>query len=76
MIATLVNTNHNSADDCNTVSSALNMNHMASMLSGKLIMVPMTVSLIASRHAALFLNTCNYINYQMVRQLPMRLYYF
>lgn len=61
-MATLVNTNHKNAEDMNTPMFVLNMNHMASIFNGKLMMVPITVSLIASRQAARFLNIlyCSY----------------
>lgn len=51
MIATLVNNTHNRADDSNTPSSNSNINHMAITFNGKLSMVPMIVSLMASFQA-------------------------
>jgi hypothetical protein len=52
----IVNTTHSNTEDSTTDSLNLKMNHIASMFSGKFIMVPITVSLIASVHAFLLLD--------------------
>ena len=48
-----VNTAHNSTVDCSTVSCNSKITQTDNRFSGKFIMVPITVSVIASFHAAL-----------------------
>jgi hypothetical protein len=52
----IVNTAHSNTEDSTTDSLNLKMNHIANMFNGKFIMVPITVSLIASVHALLLLD--------------------
>lgn len=71
-MATLVNTSHRNVEDMNTPMWVLNMIHMANIFNGKLMMVPITVSLIASRHAALFLNINHCKNFSQQCQVFYR----
>ena len=54
--ASVVNMDHRNNDAWNAFMLTLNMTIMARIFSGKLITVPITVSLIASRHACVSLN--------------------
>ena len=61
-MAIAVNTIHSNTEDSTTVRSYRKMNHIANMFSGKFMIVPMNVSLIASVHAFLLLEVIHLTN--------------